>query len=123
MNAGDFLKYENWVVVGDVANETKYAHRILKALKAAGFNVVGVKPEINVEGFYGTLAEVPFKAEILDLCINPHKGIKIVEEALKLGINKVLIQPGAESEEILRFCKESGITAVEGCALVELSKR
>ena len=123
MVAGEFLNYKNWVVVGDVVNETKYAHRILKALKGSDFNTVGVKPGTDVEGVYGSLEQVPYKIEVLDLCINPFKGIKIVEEALKLGIDKILIQPGAESEEIISFCENNAITAIEGCALVELSRR
>jgi predicted CoA-binding protein len=123
MVAADFLKFKNWVVAGDVANETKYAYRILNALKAADINAAGVKPESNIEGVYNNLKDMPYKIEVLDLCINPYKGIKIVEEALKLGINKILIQPGAESEEIISFCKNNAITAIEGCALVELSRR
>ena len=43
-----------------------------------------------------------------------------MEEAYSLGINKILIQPGAESEDILSFCAEKGIMAIEGCALEEL---
>jgi predicted CoA-binding protein len=45
-----------------------------------------------------------------------------VEESIKLNIDKILIQPGAESNEILSLCKDKGIIAIEGCALVELSK-
>ena len=29
LKAHELLKYKNWVVVGDVAKETKYAHKIL----------------------------------------------------------------------------------------------
>lgn len=46
-----------------------------------------------------------------------------MEEAYELGINKVLIQPGAESEEIIYFCREKGINYIESCVLVELSKK
>ena len=46
----------------------------------------------------------------------------MVQEAKELGIDKILIQPGAESEEIINYCKENSIEAVEGCALVELSR-
>ncbi|MCS4465479.1 CoA-binding protein [Clostridium botulinum] len=44
--------------------------------------------------------------EVLDLCINPIKGLDIVKEASKLGINKILIQPGAESNEIINFAEK-----------------
>ena len=45
-----------------------------------------------------------------------------MKEAEELGIKYVLIQPGAESNEILNYCKENSITAFEDCALVQLRK-
>ncbi len=122
MQAHELLNYKNWVVVGDVLNTSKYASRILGALKAENFNVVGVNPRDITETIYKALKEVPYKIEVVDLCINPITGLKVVEEAAELGINKVLIQPGAESEDIINYCKDKGIIAIEGCALVELNK-
>ncbi|MBZ9606645.1 CoA-binding protein [Clostridium estertheticum] len=122
MDASQFLNYKNWVVVGDVLNPSKYAYKILNSLKKHGFNAVGVNPSIENEGIYITLSDIPYKVEVLDLCINPYKGIKILHEAHELKIDKVLIQPGAESPEIINFCKSSGMQVIDGCALVELSK-
>jgi predicted CoA-binding protein len=121
--ASEFLEYKNWVVVGDVLNRLKYAHKILNSLKENGFNVVGLKPSVDSDEVYNSLKDIPYKIEVLDLCINPIKGIEIVKEAHELKIDKVLIQPGAESDEILNFCMDNGIEAIEGCALVELRKR
>jgi len=123
LKASEFLEYKNWVVVGDVLNHLKYAYKILSSLKEADFNVVGLNPSVKNEEAYKSLADIPYKIDILDLCINPIKGIKILEEAHKLKIDKVLIQPGAESSEILEFCRKNGIEAIEGCALTELRKR
>ena len=123
MDASEFLNYKNWVVIGDVINPSKYAFRILTALKEADFNVVGVNPSEIDNSVYKSLEEVPYKIDVLDLCMNPHKAIKILQGVEMLKINKVLIQPGAESDEIINFCKKAGMAVIEGCALVELSKR
>lgn len=122
MKASELMNYKNWVVAGDVLNNQKYAYRIKMSLKQAGFNVSGMKPGISSEGVYSSLKEVPYTIEVLDLCINAKDGINVVKEAKELGINKILIQPGAESKEILEFCKNNDIIAVEGCALIELSR-
>jgi uncharacterized protein len=122
MKAHELLNYKNWVVVGDVLNTSKYASRIQAALKAADFNTAGVNPRDTTETIYKTLKDVPYKIEVVDLCINPITGLKIVEEAAELGIDKLLIQPGAESVDIIKYCKDNGITAIEGCALVELNQ-
>lgn len=121
MRAKDFLEFKNWVVIGDVGNMSKYAYRIKKALDVRGMNTMAAHPYGGV-GIYKSLSEINEKIEVIDLCINPVKGIEYLKEAAKLNIDKVLIQPGAESEEILNFCKENNILAIEGCALVELSK-
>lgn len=121
MDGQQLLEYKNWVVVGDVLNSSKYAHRILNTLKEAGYNVQGVNPSSNDDSIYKSLKDIPYKIDVIDLCINPITGLKIVEEANNLGINKILIQPGAKSEDILSFCVEKGIIAIEGCALEELS--
>ncbi|MCM8711565.1 CoA-binding protein [Clostridium sp. SYSU_GA19001] len=122
MQAGEFLNYKNWVVVGDVSNPSKYAYRILNALKAADFNAEGVNPRDTTGNLYKSLKEVSYKIDVIDLCINPITGLKVMQEAKDLNISKVLIQPGAESQEILDFCRNNGIIAVEGCALVELAR-
>lgn len=43
-----------------------------------------------------------------------------MQQASSLGISKVFIQPGAESAEILAFCKENSIDVFQGCVMVEL---
>ena len=123
MKAWEFMKYKNWAVAGDVLNSQKYAFRIKNSLEAAGFKVCGVKPGVQEEKeqVFSTLKDVPYNIDVLDLCINPKSGVEIVKDAADLGIKMVLIQPGAESREILNFCKENNINSVEGCALVELS--
>ena len=121
MEAQQLLNYENWVVVGDVLNRAKYAHRILNSLKDAGFNVAGVNPRDTSGNAYKSLSEVPYNIEVIDLCINSINGMTILKEALDLGIKRILIQPGAESDEILGFCQSNHIIAIEGCALIELS--
>ena len=121
MKAQELLSFKNWVVVGDVLNESKYACRILNSLKEAGFNTVGVNPRDKSGSVCKSLKEVPYNIDIVDLCINPFAGLDIIKEAQEMGLNKVLIQPGAESEDILDYCKNNNIIAIEGCALVELS--
>jgi len=122
LNSSDFLKYKNWVVIGDVLNSTKYAYRILNALKDNGFNVSGIHPKDESGLIYRSLKEVPYSIEVVDLCINPKYGIEYIKEAESMGINNILIQPGAESPEIIRFTEENKMSAAEGCALVALSK-
>ena len=121
MVAIDFLKYKNWVVVGGTLNTTKYANKIFNRLKDNDYNVSGIHPKDDSGKLYRSLEQVPGSIEVIDLCINPKYGIDFVKEAVKLGIKNILIQPGAESAEIIKLAEENKLTAVEGCALVALA--
>jgi len=117
----DFLKYKNWVVIGDTLNSTKYANKILNALKDNGYKVSGIHPKDDSELIYKSLSQVPYNIEVIDLCINPKYGIEFIKEAEILGIKNILIQPGAESSEIIEYSQQNKMNAIEGCALVALS--
>ena len=119
MNINEMIKLKNWVVIGDVSNESKYAYKILNKFKGKGYIVSGIHPKGGNE-IYTSLKEVPYKIDAIDLCINAKLGINFIKEANELGIKNVLIQPGAESEEILKYCIENSMVAIENCALVQL---
>lgn len=119
MDIKELIKLNNWIVIGDTNNESKYAYKILNKFNEKGYTVSGVHPK-GGEGVYKTIKEVPYGIDAIDLCINPKLGIEYLKEAKGLGIKNVLIQPGAESEEILNYCKENNINAIENCALVQL---
>ncbi|WP_330375503.1 CoA-binding protein [Inediibacterium massiliense] len=117
------LKYKNWAVVGDVLNQRKFAYKIKNRLIDAGYIVSLVNPRESEHKVFHSLQEIKEKVDVIDLCINPKLGIDIVKKAHNLGIDHIFIQPGAESEEILLFCKEHDMKVIQSCVLVELSKR
>ncbi|VYU00494.1 CoA-binding protein [Clostridium tertium] len=122
MDIRDMIKLNNWAVIGDVSNQSKFAYKIIEKFKEKGYTVAGVHPR-GGENIYKSLKDIPFRVEAIDLCINSKLGIKYLEEANELGIKNVLIQPGAESEEILKYCMDNKINAIENCALVQLRSK
>lgn len=121
MEPKQLLDYKNWVVVGKISDPKKFPFKILRSLEEGSYNVKGVYSKDDSGEAFKTLSDVPYKIDVLDLCINPALGIEIVKEAKKIGIDKILLQPGTESDEILDYCKKEGITAIQSCALVLLS--
>ena len=124
MEASDMMVYKKWVVVGDVGNEMKYAGRIFKKLKNCGYDAIGMHPLNTSEDFYTSFDELKkdnVELEVLNLVVNPVRGLEIVKEAKKYGIKYVLAQPGARSHEIKDFCENNDMEYAEGCALVELN--
>ncbi|MDK2823542.1 MAG: uncharacterized protein PWQ67_930 [Clostridia bacterium] len=123
MTGQEMLEFKKWAVVGDVLNEEKFAHKIVNRLEKENYNVFKVNPRSASEQVFRSLKDIKEKVDVIDLVIHPRVGINVMKEAKEVGINKVLIQPGAESEEILDFCRQNNIQVFQGCVLVELNKR
>lgn len=114
MNLKDIMNFNNFVVVGNTTDTSKYAAKIKLGLEKASYNVCGVYKEFE------TINDVPFDIDVLDLCINPIKGLELLKNNNK-KIKVVVIQPGAESIEIKNYLDENQIEYIEGCLLVGLS--
>ncbi len=119
----EMLNEKKWAVVGDVLNPQKFAHIIKNRLSTNQYQVFQVNPRSQSPEVYRSLGEIGEDIDVIDLCINPHTGLEIVKEAVALGIKKIFIQPGAESDEIIAYCKEKEIQYYLGCVLVELGRR
>ncbi len=111
MNLQEIMKKDHFVIVGDTLNKEKYAYKIKETLLSNGYKVACVGKELK------SLDEVDFNIEVVDLCINPVKGLEILKNSSK-NIEMVLIQPGAESQEIKDYLDSKNIPYLEGCALV-----
>ena len=120
----DLLKKENvFAVVGVSRNPTKYGHQVYGDLKEAGYVVYAVNPNIDEalsDRCYHSLTELPEKPDVVDTVVPPTVTEKIVEECKELGIERVWMQPGSESEHAIRFCEENGINVVHDvCVMVK----
>lgn len=120
-NGQEWLRLHTWAVAGDVLNEAKYAHTIAETLQKEGYEVALINPRSRDPRLCRSLSDYGQPIDVLDLVIHPKLGLKLVEEAKELGIKRVLIQPGAESDAILAYCAEHGLEAVEGCVLRALA--
>jgi predicted CoA-binding protein len=118
----EFTDERVWAVIGASTNPEKYGNRIFRTLRGAGYAVYGVNPrggEIDGETLYPSLADLPVKPAVVDIVVPPQVTESVVRECAELGLSRVWMQPGAESDEAIAFCEESGIDAVYGvCAMV-----
>lgn len=119
MHLRDFMKMKNWAVVGEVDNTLKYAYQIHHELKGKGYKAYGVHPQGT--GFtYRSLKDISGPIDIVDLCMSSRDGLSYAREIVELGIRHVLIQPGAQSDEVIALLRSHHVEVLEGCALVGL---
>ncbi|MEM3561545.1 MAG: CoA-binding protein [Nitrososphaerota archaeon] len=120
----EFLNKNNVIaIVGVSRDPEKYGYKVYKDLKEAGYKVYPVNPnasEILGDKCYPNLESLPIKPDVVNIVVPPNITEKIVKECKKLNIKKVWMQPGAESEEVIKFCNENGIDVVYGvCIMIE----
>ncbi len=119
----DLSKIKTIAVVGASNNPAKYGNKIVKNLKGRGFGVFPINPkEVEIEGLkvYSSLSEVPERPNLAVFVVPAEIGINLVREAVKLGIENIWVQPGAESEEIERYLNEHTEvnSIIESCIMV-----
>ena len=118
----DFVGRRVWAVVGASENTAKYGNRVFRSLHRSGYTVYPVNPaggELEGVPMYPTLADLPEMPEVVDLVVPPQVTERIVREANELGLARIWMQPGAESEAAIEYCHEQGMQVVyDACAMV-----
>ncbi len=120
----DFLRKQNiFAVIGVSRNPAKYGHQVYKDLKEAGYVVYAVNTNIDEvlgDRCYHSLSELPKMSDVVDTVVPPAVTEEIVEECKELGIARVWMQPGSESEKALNFCVENDIKVVHDmCVMIK----
>jgi len=124
----EFLDSKNvFAVIGVSRDPEKYGHKVYKDLKKAGYTVYPINPKaesIDGDKCYNSLRELPERPDVVDIVVPPKITERIIKECKELGIKRVWMQPGSESEEAISFCKENNIEVIHSvCVMVERKKR
>ncbi len=120
----EFLNKKNiFSVVGASRDPRKYGYQVYKDLKEAGYEVYPVNPntdKILGDKCYPDLGDLPTKPDVVDVVVPPKVTEEIVKACKRLGITKIWMQPGSESETAIKFCDENDMDVVHGvCVMVE----
>jgi hypothetical protein len=118
----DLVNRRVWAVVGASQDTSKFGYKVYWSLRNAGYIVYPVNPrggELEGALVYPTLADLPELPEVVDLVVPPPVTEQVVREAHQLGISRIWMQPGAESQQAIDFCREQGMSVVyDECAMV-----
>jgi hypothetical protein len=109
-------------VIGASRNPAKYGHQVYRDLRNAGYRVYAVNPgvaEVLGDRCYPSLHALPEKPDIVSTIVPPAVTEEIVRECNALGIERVWMQPGSESEEAIEFCRRHHINVVFGACIMQ----
>jgi len=114
----------NVAVLGASTNPERYSYKAVKMLQQYEYPAFPVHPARRpIDGVpcFGSLDEIGEKIDTITIYLGPANSTPIIDGILRAHPRRVILNPGAESEELRRRCEEAGIEVMEACTLVLLS--
>lgn len=120
-----FLKAPKFAVAGASSNRHKYGNKVLRCYLQNNRQAIPINPnEGEVEGLitYPSLLDLPEPIESVSIITPPAVTERVVDEAIKIGVKHLWMQPGAESRAAINRAEEAGLNVIHGgaCVLVVL---
>jgi uncharacterized protein len=121
-NIQEFLKGKRFAIVGVSRTGKKFGNSIYTELKARGFQVFVVHPEMEEfdgQACYKSLGELAGKVDGVIICVTPRQAEQALRDAAQAGIKSIWLQQGAQSTQVLATARELGVNPVVGkCILM-----
>jgi predicted CoA-binding protein len=114
---------ETVVVLGASPKPERYSNQAVRALVEHGHRVIPVHPLLKkIAGVAAVpgLAQINEAVDTLTLYVGPERGEELLQEMIDLKPNRVIMNPGTESDEIENHLTAQGITVLRACTLVML---
>ena len=115
-------------MVGLSANWNRPSYFAAKYLLDRGYKVIPVNPasvgqEIMGQKVYASLAELPQKADMVDIFRNSDAAGPITDDAIKHGAKVVWMQLGVRNDEAAKLAEAAGLKVVMNrCPKIEHSR-
>ena len=115
-------------MVGASANWNRPSYFAMKYLLDRGYKVIPVNPaaagqEILGQKVYGSLTELPAKADMVDIFRNSEAAGPITDDAIKHGAKIVWMQLGVRNDAAAKRAEEAGLKVVMNrCPKIEYGR-
>ena len=114
---------ETVVVLGASPKPERYSNQAVRALVEHGHRVIPVHPLLKkIAGVVvvPALSGVKDPVNTLTLYVGPERGKELLDDMINLGPDRVIMNPGTESDEIEEALNAKGIAVLRACTLVML---
>ena len=116
-------KSETVAVMGASPKTDRYAYRAMKMLADHGHKAVPVNPafpEVLGETCYRSISEVPDPIDTVTMYLGKQRSDPLIEEIVNAKPRRIIMNPGAENEELAAKAEAAGIEVDYACTLVLL---
>ncbi len=108
-------------VVGASRDRAKFGNLAVRAFHQRGWRVLPVNPkETEIEGLvcYRSVLELPERPDLVSVYLPPPVSLTILPEIAARGCDELWLNPGSESDDVLREAERLGLNVVQACSLV-----
>ncbi len=116
-------KSEIVAVLGASPKPDRYAYRAIKMLREHGHRAVPVNPafeEILGEKCYRSIADIPERVETVTMYLGKQRSDPLIGDILNAKPRRIIMNPGAENNDLTVKAEAAGIEVEEACTLVLL---
>ena len=110
-------------ILGASPKPDRYAYKALEMLHQYGHRTLPINPafeEIRGEKCYPTIGAAPGPIDTVTLYLGQARSNPLIDEIIKAKPRRIIMNPGAENQDLAERAEDAGIEVVEGCTLVML---
>ena len=111
------------VVLGASNKPERYSNKAIHMLREKGFEVIPIHPKLTeIEGIpvVAKLSDIKEPFHTLTLYVGPQRTEPMVDALVQSKPQRIIMNPGTESDLLKSKFEEAGIEVVAGCTLVML---
>ena len=116
-------KSESVVVLGASPKPDRYAYRATLMLREHGHRPIPVNPafdEILGDRCYASISDVPKPIDTVTVYLGKQRSDPLIGEIVEARPRRIIINPGAENNELTAQAEAAGIEVDYACTLVLL---
>jgi len=119
-------KNYTYALIGASSNKEKYGYKVLENFLDAGFHVLPINPKggkmLN-QKVYKSVSEISEGIDVAIFVVPPRVTESVIKDVLAIGVVKVWLQPGSESEAVIDFCADHNMECYHSaCIMLEQLK-
>jgi predicted CoA-binding protein len=112
------------VVMGASPKPHRYAFKAMQMLQQHGHEPLLVNPaydEIAGLKCYRHIGDVPAPIDTVTVYLGKRRSDPLIPQLTSAAPRRIILNPGAENDDLTSAARQKGIEVVEGCTLVMLT--